>query len=191
MSIKEPSRFYLARQQKLKILEMKEKIQSFQLGPWLWSTKMKKKSRVKKIISSPGSMEETVSSNQLFLKNGDVTIKQILTNIDKRKEDMIFKIFMVEKIFNMNETGLFYRAVLSRTYWTSDEDRKTVRGTKALKASSYFVLFVHPTCMVFDCKYIHFQVILICRNFLIFIMDLQGSFSNDLSSIVPNIHSLL
>lgn len=79
-------------------------------------------------------------------------------NIDKRKEDVIARSFMVEKTINVDETGLFYRAMLTRTYWTLDDDRATARGTKALKAKDLITLvfFVNATGMIIDCKYIHF-----------------------------------
>lgn len=47
-----------------------------------------------------------------------------------------------ENIFDMDETGLFYRAIQARTYFAANESRKTVRGTKALQAKDRVTLLL-------------------------------------------------
>ena len=40
----------------------------------------------------------------------------------------------MENIFNVDETGTFFRLLPKRTYLSTAENRKTARGTKAMKA---------------------------------------------------------
>jgi len=55
-------------------------------------------------------------------------------------EDLLARGFNAENIFKMDETGIFYRAMPARLFLAQDEDRVTVRGTKALKAKDRFNL---------------------------------------------------
>ena len=47
-------------------------------------------------------------------------------------------------IFNMGESRLFYRVMPLRTYFAANESRKTVRGTKALKAKDRVTVVFCP-----------------------------------------------
>jgi len=71
-------------------------------------------------------------SVRLYGEAGDVNVSQFLEAINEMKEAL--QDYDISNIFNMDETGLFYRAMPARTYLTVDEVRRTVRGTKALKA---------------------------------------------------------
>lgn len=42
--------------------------------------------------------------------------------------------YKVENIFNVDETGIYYRLLPKRTYLSRTENRKTARGTKGMKA---------------------------------------------------------
>lgn len=42
--------------------------------------------------------------------------------------------YKVENIFNVDETGIYYRLLPKRTYLSTTEKRKTARGTKGMKA---------------------------------------------------------
>ncbi len=59
--------------------------------------------------------------------------------------------YQPKDIFNMDESGLFYRAMPARTYLAYNESRKTVRGTKALKAKDRVTLVL---CVNADGKFI-------------------------------------
>lgn len=61
--------------------------------------------------------------------------------------------YQLENIFNMDETGLLYRALPTRTYVSRSEgDRQNIRGTKALKAKDRATLVlctnVTGTCKI-------------------------------------------
>ena len=49
----------------------------------------------------------------------------------------------MENIFNVDETGTFFRLLPKRTYLSTAENRKTARGTKAMKAKDRVC---QPTC---------------------------------------------
>ena len=68
-------------------------------------------------------------SIRLYGEAGDVNISDIAPMMRE------FRVFLVvndpANIFNMYESGLFYRAMPARTYLAANERRQTVRGTKA------------------------------------------------------------
>ena len=53
-----------------------------------------------------------------------------------------FRSFKPENIFNMDETGLYYRAMPTKGYISNVESRKITRGTKALKAKDRVTLLL-------------------------------------------------
>ena len=73
-------------------------------------------------------------SLRLYGEAGDVSYLQFEAEMAKLREQLEEQNFEPDNIFNMDETGLFYRAMPARTYLAPDESRKTVRGTKSLKA---------------------------------------------------------
>lgn len=73
-------------------------------------------------------------SLRLYGEAGDVSYLQFEEEMAKLREQLEEQNFEPDNIFNMDETGLFYRAMPARTYLAADESRKTVRGTKSLKA---------------------------------------------------------
>lgn len=107
--------------------------------------------RAKKFASDMGINNFAASNGWLWRFLGRYGFKHInlhgeAGDVDKEKvEDEIAKIreqlkaFDVEFIFNMDETGLFYRCFPRGTYVTREEDaagvnKKTARGSKAMKA---------------------------------------------------------
>ena len=62
--------------------------------------------------------------------------------MNELKEKLELEGYKLEIIFNMDETGLFLRAMPVRTYLATVENRKTVRGTKALKAKDRVTLII-------------------------------------------------
>ena len=71
-------------------------------------------------------------SIRLYGEAGDVNISDIAPMM--RELRMFLVVYDPANIFNMDESGLFYRAMPARTYLAANESRRTVRGTKALKA---------------------------------------------------------
>lgn len=78
------------------------------------------------------------ASVRLYGEAGDVDVASFKPAMDKLRSVLCF--YKPENIFNMDETGLFYRAMPSRTYLATNENRRTVRGTKALKAKDRVTL---------------------------------------------------
>ncbi|EFX68993.1 hypothetical protein DAPPUDRAFT_114086 [Daphnia pulex] len=78
-------------------------------------------------------------SLRLFGEAGDVNIEEMEPLIQAIREKL--QRFNALNIFNMDETGLFFRALPTRTYVCREEgQRKTVRGTKALRAKDRLTL---------------------------------------------------
>ena len=78
-------------------------------------------------------------SVRLYGEAGDVNLAEMEPIMDDFREQL--QDYRPENIFNMDETGLFYRALPSRTYISeSDGDRSKVRGSKALKAKDRITL---------------------------------------------------
>lgn len=78
------------------------------------------------------------ASIRLCGEAGDVDVASIERPMAELRTSL--KQFDPKNIFNMDETGLFYRAMPARTYLASNENRRTVRGTKALKAKDRITL---------------------------------------------------
>lgn len=81
---------------------------------------------------------EVGASIRLYGEAGDVDTAAIEPVMRELRVQLIN--YDPKNIFNMDETGLFYRAMPSRTYLAYNESRKTVRGTKALKAKDRVTL---------------------------------------------------
>ncbi len=73
-------------------------------------------------------------SLRLYGEAGDVTYLEFEAAMAELREKLEEENYEPDNIFNMDETGMFYRAMPARTYLAPDESRKTVRGTKSLKA---------------------------------------------------------
>ena len=50
--------------------------------------------------------------------------------------------YELDHIFNMDETGHFYKAISSRTYLISGESKVSARGTKQMKAKDRLTVIV-------------------------------------------------
>ena len=53
----------------------------------------------------------------------------------------------LDNIFNVDETGLFYRLLSRRSYLASEENRKTVRGVTGMKARDCGIAYI---CSIVD-----------------------------------------
>lgn len=73
---------------------------------------------------------EAASANAAKVAQNMVTLRQALKEFD------------LDCIFNMDETGLFYKLLPRRTYICDFEDRKSVRGTKAMRAKDRITAYV-------------------------------------------------
>ena len=65
---------------------------------------------------------------------GDVNLEEATKEIDKLKQSILAEGYEMCNVFNMDETGLFYRSIPSRTYVLDGESKKLARGTKQMKA---------------------------------------------------------
>ena len=74
------------------------------------------------------------NSVRLCGEAGDVNLEEATKEIDKLKQSILAEGYEMCNIFNMDETGLFYRAIPSRTYLLDGESKKNARGTKQMKA---------------------------------------------------------
>jgi hypothetical protein len=74
------------------------------------------------------------NSVRLCGEAGDVNVEDATKEIEKLKHLISSQSYEVENIFNMDETGVFYKSIPSRTYLMPGECKKTARGTKQMKA---------------------------------------------------------
>jgi uncharacterized protein YerC len=101
---------------------------------------------------------EIGASIRLYGEAGDVDVGAI----EPAMRDLRVQLanYHLKNIFNMDETGLFYRAMPARTYLAYNESRKTVRGTKSLKAKDRVTLVLcvnvdgKLNCILFRWMYI-------------------------------------
>ncbi len=90
-------------------------------------------------------------SMRLFGEAGDVDPKEMEPKIEELRQKLEALGFAARNIFNMDESGLFYRALPNRTYLSPVEgDRTKVRGSKSLKAKDRItmVLCVNATGII-------------------------------------------
>lgn len=88
-------------------------------------------------------------SVRLWGEAGDHTEAEFRESMTEMRESL--EDFSRDNTFNMDETGLFYKTMPAKTYLGVDESRKTVRGTKALKAKDRVTLLfcVNATGILF------------------------------------------
>nr|CAH0108968.1 unnamed protein product [Daphnia galeata] len=96
---------------------------------------------------------EIGASIRLYGEAGDVDVGAI----EPAMRDLRVQLanYHLKNIFNMDETGLFYRAMPARTYLAYNESRKTVRGTKSLKAKDRVTLVLCVNVESLTVPYIH------------------------------------
>ena len=83
--------------------------------------------RAKSFVSRNG-----MSSIVLHGEAGSVDDGAIAEGLDEIREAC--QEYKMENIFNVDETGIFYKLLPNRTYLSAGEKRKTARGTKGMKA---------------------------------------------------------
>lgn len=81
-----------------------------------------------------------IRSVSLHGEGGSVNAMGVSEGMRKLREKLID--YDVDCIFNMDETGLFFKLLPSRSYITSAENIKSVRGTKAMRAKDRITAFV-------------------------------------------------
>ncbi|CAN0128338.1 unnamed protein product, partial [Heterosigma akashiwo] len=79
-------------------------------------------------------------SANLHGEGGDVDEKKHAEAIGKLKEELAD--YDPDDIYNMDETGLFFKLLPKKTYLLASEDKKNTRGTKAIKAKDRVTLIV-------------------------------------------------
>ncbi|KAI9549182.1 hypothetical protein GHT06_006813 [Daphnia sinensis] len=78
-------------------------------------------------------------SIRLFGEAADVSVAEMEPLIQTIRDKLLR--YRACNVFNMDETGLFYRALPTRTYVSNEEgQRKSIRGTKALRAKDRIAL---------------------------------------------------
>jgi len=78
-------------------------------------------------------------STKLYGEAGDVNVAEMEPLIEQLRDKL--RRFSPNNVFNMDETGLFYRALPNRTYLSPAEGmKKKVRGCKFLKAKDRITL---------------------------------------------------
>ncbi|PXF48393.1 Jerky protein-like [Gracilariopsis chorda] len=79
-------------------------------------------------------------SIRLHGEAGSVPLSIVATGISRLREQL--NDFDADCIFNMDETGLFFKLFPKRTYVLASEDRKRLRGTKDMKAKARVSVYV-------------------------------------------------
>ena len=101
--------------------------------------------RLKSFSASPAwvtsiTRKHSLRSVRLHGKGGSASVRDVSTGICRLREHLAD--FDEEFIFNMDETGLFFKLFQKKTYVLSYEDRDKLRGTKHMKAKARVSLYV-------------------------------------------------
>ncbi|PXF47641.1 Jerky protein-like [Gracilariopsis chorda] len=102
----------------------------------------------KELVSSQASnnwvlgftRRHAMRSIRLHGEAGSVPLSIVATGISSLREQI--NDFDADCIFNMDETGLFFKLFPKRTYVLASEDRKRLRGTKDMKAKARVSVYV-------------------------------------------------
>jgi hypothetical protein len=81
-----------------------------------------------------------MKSVTLHGEGGSVDVAAIAAGIERLRSTL--RDYDPENIYNVDETGLFYKLLPKRTYLSPHEDRKTARGTKGMKAKDRITAFI-------------------------------------------------
>lgn len=81
-----------------------------------------------------------LSSHSLSGQGGTVTYEEVAEEMSEFRKRL--SSFDVEHVYNVDETGLFYKLLPRRTYILSYENKKTLRGTKAMGAKDRITAYV-------------------------------------------------
>lgn len=73
-------------------------------------------------------------------EGGSASAAQVADKMSELKAKL--RSYDVDCIYNVDETGLFYKLLPRRTYITEEENRKTIRGTKAMKSKDRITAYV-------------------------------------------------
>ena len=100
---------------------------------------------LQRFTASRGWVEKFVKrhalrSVSLHGEGGQVQAAAVAADIFQIREDL--REYDAEHIYNVDETGLFYKLLPRRTYVGVHEDRKSLRGVKAMKAKDRVTAFV-------------------------------------------------
>ena len=74
------------------------------------------------------------NSIRLHGEAGDVDLNEAENKIDELRNEIVTKGYKAENVFNMDETGLFYKAIPNRTYLVEGDKRQAGKGAKMMKA---------------------------------------------------------
>ena len=84
-------------------------------------------------------LRQGMSSTVLHGEAGSVDVESIAEGMEAIRLACLD--YDMENTFNVDETGIFFRLLPKRTHLSTAENRKTARGTKAIKAKD-----CQPTC---------------------------------------------
>lgn len=90
----------------------------------------------------------------LHRESGDIELPTAEKQMNEMRSSIQSMGYKVENIFNMDETGLFYRAIPNHTYLMSSENDKQQagHGLKAMKAKDRITIILYTnstgTCKV-------------------------------------------
>lgn len=74
---------------------------------------------------------QSLLSVQLRGEAGEVNVSDVGDDIAKRKFDL--REYVVENMYNADETGLFFKLLPNRTYVRIEEDKKSLWSVKGMK----------------------------------------------------------
>ena len=99
---------------------------------------------VLQMASSTDSDGVTIFKNRLDYVEKQTKLIWIMQKreMDDFKSSLSLGGYEYDNIFNMDETGLFYKAIPSRTYLISGESKVSARGTKQMKAKDRITVIV-------------------------------------------------
>jgi len=106
-------------------------------------------------------------SVRLWGEAGDHTEAEFTEPMTELRESL--EDFRRENTFNMDETGLFFKTIPATTYLGLDESRRTVRGTKSLKAKDRVTLLL---CVNATGNFVKFQYKIATLNLITTILKL-------------------
>ena len=85
-----------------------------------------------------------LNSVRLHGEGGEVNLVEAEKKMEELRDELSVKGFAVENVFNMDETGIFFRALPSTSFEFPGSDKwQTGRGTKALSAKDRVTLLLY------------------------------------------------
>jgi hypothetical protein len=86
------------------------------------------------------AQDNGLTSRALHGKAGDVDVEEPDLEIQQLRE--LIKKYNLDKVYNMDETGSFYKQIPNCSYVRKNKAARSARGTKSMKAKNRVILYI-------------------------------------------------